>query len=153
MRRRYRRVVQRGLRALLWSSAAFAAAILNAADAMEARVVYRCKAGGVTTFSDRPCDGNAQVFQADDSRVSSYTPGEPVSTTKGVEAPGKKHTIRQKRAASADPEKLAAVCEQVNSALRDIGKKMRSGYNVREGERLREQKSRLEIKRRVRHCR
>ena len=153
MQHRYRRVVQRGLRALLWSSAAFVAAIMNVADAMEARVVYRCKAGGVTTFSDRPCDGNAQAFQADDSRVSSYKLAEPVSTPKGIDAPRTKHTIRKKRPASADPEKIAAVCEQVNSALRDIAKKMRSGYNVREGERLREQKPRLEIKRRARHCR
>jgi hypothetical protein len=154
MRHQHRcRAACRHLRALLWSSAAFAAAIVNVADAMEARVVYRCKSDGVTTFSDRPCDGSAQTYQADDSHVSSYTPNEPASTPTTAEVPRRKHTIRQTRPASADAKKLAAACEHVNDALRDIGRKMRSGYNVREGERLREQKDKLERKRRAGHCR
>ena len=127
-------------------------ATADIAGAIEARVIYRCKANGVTTFSDRPCGDSAQPYAADDSSVSSYAPGEPAAKSTSAARP-KQRKIRQGRGVASDQAKLAAECEHVNAALRDIARKMRSGYGVKEGERLKEKKAQLEQKRRTKRCR
>ena len=135
---------------LLFLAAALATALANVAGAIEARVIYRCKADGVTTLSDRPCAPGAEAYLPDDSRISSYEPSETAEQSKPP-APGARKKIRQKPAADTAAKRIAA-CERVNSSLRDIARKMRSGYNVREGERLRERKAKLEKQRRANHC-
>jgi len=135
---------------LMFFTAALTAAASSGAGAIEARVIYRCKADGVTTLSDRPCVPGAEVYLPDDSRISSYEPSEAAGHPKPPAQQAKKKD-RQKPAA-AQASKRATECERVNGSLRDIGRKMRSGYSVREGERLREQKARLEKKRRAGHC-
>lgn len=134
----------------MFLSATLVAWASNTANAIEARVIYRCKADGVTTLSDRPCAPGAEAFLPDDSRVSGYEPDEAAAPPK-TPATGAKKKARRKPDAAGSSKRLAE-CERVNSSLRDIARKMRSGYTVREGERLLEQKAKLEKKRRANHC-
>lgn len=116
-----------------------------------ARAVYRCKAQGLTTFSDTPCAANAQVYEADTSRVSSFEPVEtPVS--RRAAAPKKVARARQDGSIAAAQARHAAECERVNDALREIESKMRAGYSVQEGERLKERQSKLDKKRKAARC-
>jgi len=127
--------------------------IANVSDAMEARVIYLCKTEQSTTFSDTPCGSDARTYEPDDRLVSRYTPNEVASTrSKDAGATSAKKN-RQKSATSNDRSTHENDCKRLDIALRDIARKMRSGYTARQGERLKERKSTLEQKRRDQHCR
>lgn len=141
------------------TAAAFLTAVLAAfavaqADPVSLRVIYRCEVAGVVTFSDRACGAESQEYEADAGRVSTYAP--PAASQKVVVKT--KQKPRGKRAggsrSSQDSQaKRVADCERIRLALRDIRAKMRSGYGVKEGERLRERQGKLEKRRRAGHCR
>lgn len=123
------------------------------AAAIEARVIYRCTTDGVATFSDKPCGSDARAFQPGDSRLMLYTPVESTAgkaETKHAPTPKKKQ--QQPTDANAR-SKVAHECRRVSEALRAVRQKMRSGYTVDVGERLKQRKSELERQRRERRCR
>ena len=112
-------------------------------------LVYRCTVGGVTTYSDRPCSPDAAPYHPDTSRVSTYDPP-PVSQTAPAAPPPRART----RAPGRETEvRHAAKCERFQSSLREIAARMRSGYNVKQGEQLRARKAKLEQQRRAEKCR
>jgi hypothetical protein len=114
-------------------------------------LVYRCTVGGVTTYSDRPCAPQAVPYQPDTSRVSTYEPPPPSRETAPAEPPRKLPT--RKRAAGSDQVRRAAACDRIRTSLKEIAQRMRAGYDVRQGERLRERKAKLEQQRRAQKCR
>jgi hypothetical protein len=120
--------------------------------ALAAVVIYRCTVQDVTVFSDRPCEPDAVAYEPDTSRVSTYNPPPASPSTKPAPQP----RIERKRgraSAGDDQARHAAVCERLRSGLKDIAAQMRAGYNVKQGERLRERKARLEQQRRAQKCR
>ena len=52
-----------------------------------------------------------------------------------------------------DQVRHAAACERLRNALRDVAARMRAGYNAKQGEQLRERKTKLEQQRRAQKCR
>lgn len=114
-------------------------------------LVYRCTVGGVTTYSDRPCAPEAVPYQPDTSRVSTYDPP-PASRTAPAE-PLRKSPTRRRAPAGADQVRHDAACERIRSSLRDVAARMRAGYDVKQGERLRERKAKLDQQRRAQKCR
>ena len=114
-------------------------------------LVYRCTVGGVTTYSDRPCAPEAVPYQPDTSRVSTYDPPPPGRTEPA--APLRKSPTRKGAAAGADQVRHDAACERISNSLRAVAARMRAGYDVKQGERLRERKARLEQQRRAQKCR
>jgi len=114
-------------------------------------LVYRCTVGGVTTYSDRPCAPEAVPYQPDTSRVSTYDPP-PVSPATAPAEPRRKSPARR-RDTSADQVRHAAACDRIRNSLRDVAERMRAGYDVKQGERLRERKAKLEQQRRAQKCR
>lgn len=120
--------------------------------ALAAVAVYRCTVQDVTVFSDRPCEPDAVVYQPDTSRVSTYTPPPPGPSAKPSPPPRTDRT-RGRDSAGDDQARHAKVCEHLRSGLKEIAAHMRSGYNVKQGEQLRERKARLEQQRRAQKCR
>lgn len=115
-------------------------------------LVYRCTVGGVTTFSDRPCAPEAIPYQPDTSRVSTYDPP-PASPTPAPAQPPPESPTRRRDPSDADQVRHAAACDRIRNSLRDVAARMRAGYDVKQGERLRERKAKLERQRRAQKCR
>jgi hypothetical protein len=115
-------------------------------------LVYRCTVGGVTTFSDRPCAPEAVPYQPDTSRVSTYDPP-PASRIPAPAQPPPESPTRRRDASDADQVRRAAACDRLRNSLRDVAARMRAGYDVKQGERLRERKAQLERQRRAQKCR
>ena len=115
-------------------------------------VVYRCTVNGVTTYSDRPCAPDAAPYQPDTSRVTTYDPP-PVSRTAPHGQPARTSPPRQRGSGRETQLRHAATCERLQNSLREVAARMRSGYNVKQGEQLRARKAKLEQQRRAEKCR
>lgn len=114
-------------------------------------LVYRCTAGGVTTYSDRPCSPDAVAYQPDTSRVSTYDPP-PVSQA-ATPAPARTSPPRKHGSGHDDQVRHAAACERLQNSLHEVAARMRSGYTAKQGEQLRVRKAKLEQQRRAEKCR
>jgi hypothetical protein len=115
-----------------------------------ADTIYRCDINGTVTFADRPCGADAQKFEPNLDRVTNY---EPVATHVVSEV----HS-RPVKQAQSDPSiaqlqaKHAEECRRIRESLGTIRSKMRAGYNVKQGERLKERERKLNESRRAKHC-
>jgi hypothetical protein len=122
------------------------------ADPAAARPIYRCDLGGQSVFSDRPCGSDASTYEADTGRVS-ITQSAPVKISPTQDSGPQE---RRRGAAGGNAQaraRHAATCERIESGLREIRARMRSGYNARQGERLKERQQALQVKRRAARCR
>jgi hypothetical protein len=128
----------------------FALAMICAGSSAGAPTLYRCTVDGVTTYSDRPCAPDAVEYEPDTSRTSTYS-APPASTSAAAAA--KPASPRRRAAAAEDQVRHSAACERLRGALRDVAARMRAGYDVKQGEQLRERKKRLEQQRRAQKCR
>lgn len=137
-------------RAFALAVAMHSAAVL--AQAPPARTLYRCTVAGVTTFSDRPCAADAVPYLPDTTRISTYDPP-PTSRAAASAQPQRTAPARRRASGGEDQVRHAAACERLRNGLRDIAARMRAGYNVKQGEQLRERKTRLEQQRRAQKCR
>jgi Domain of unknown function (DUF4124) len=129
-----------------------------AAESIAAHAIYRCKAAGQITFSDRPCSADAEVHEVAGERADPARAEQPtVAATRPARTAGTaKDTPRRRRSAkpSADAARAKQVaCDGIESRLREVRSKMRSGYGAQEGERLRERQKALQERRRAMRCR
>jgi len=113
--------------------------------------IYRCVVASGTVYSDRPCDAAADPHQIDDSRVTVYTPPPLAERTTASAKPPKKQSTKAPRL--PDPAKHKVACAKLDQGLRDVRTKMRSGYRVGEGERLKARQRQLDERRRTAKCR
>lgn len=118
----------------------------------EAQVtIYRCVGETGTVYSDLPCAQNAGPHQLDDSRVTVYEA--PADQQHVTTAPAKPVKAKPpKKARLADPAKHRLSCSRLEQALRDVRTKMRTGYGVKEGERLKARQRQLDQRRRLEKC-
>lgn len=111
--------------------------------------IYRCVADGVTTYSDRPCSGQAELHELDLDAMNTY---QAPQVTAAARAP----VSRAKRTARAEPDRNATrreMCARTARSLKEIANTMRSGYRAKEGERLRARQSKLRDQQREARCR
>jgi hypothetical protein len=133
--------------------------LLPAAPVTATPAVYRCEANGVTVYSDRPCAHGAQVHEIDTSRITVYEAEQaaqgPDSRRPDKKPPGKESARKSKSRARAAPDadKHRADCDKLDASLRDIRTKMRTGYGIKEGERLKARYRDLTGRRRALKCR
>lgn len=115
-------------------------------------VIYRCEGQGGVVYSDRACAAGADPHELDDSRVTIYTP-EPVAD-RASPAPSTKpsKSRRPKPKKLADPAEQRSDCAKLDRGLRDIRARMRAGYGVQEGERLKARQRQLTEQRRAQKC-
>jgi hypothetical protein len=111
--------------------------------------IYRCEANGVPVYSDRPCAEGAQPHEVDSSRVTVYESEQAPAQHAGKEPTRKPKTHPR---AAQDPAKHKATCDKLNDSLRDIRTKMRTGYGIKEGERLKARQRDLAGRRRALKC-
>ena len=113
--------------------------------------IYRCLGEAEAVYSDRPCSPSADPHEIDDSRVTVYTPtpADKPATTASAK------TIKARPPSKTrlpDPDKHRLACARLEQSLRDIRNKMRSGYGVEEGERLKTRQRQLDQRRRLQKC-
>jgi hypothetical protein len=121
-----------------------------------AETIYRCESAGGLVFSDRPCAANAGIHETEDGRVTVYD-APPISkrASEPRSEPGKAAGLAQKRAA-AHAKHLAkhqATCAKLKESLREVQTRLRTGYGVKEGERLKTRQRQLAERRRTEKCR
>jgi hypothetical protein len=137
--------------AYIWMWACAGASAVAAPLVNAAAEIYRCEIAGVATYEDRPCSANAARYVPDAARINTYAPP-PVRS----DAPPGSHKPRRRGAPrasiAAEQRKHAEECRRIEDSLRDIQSKMRSGYNAKEGERLRARKAKLAERRRAHKC-
>jgi hypothetical protein len=121
-----------------------------------AETIYRCESTGGLVFSDRPCAPNAQIHKTEDGRVTVYD-APPISerASQPRSKPAKTAQSAQKRAAAhaKHQAKHQATCAKLTQSLREVQTKLRTGYGVKEGERLKTRQRQLAERRRTEKCR
>lgn len=118
-----------------------------------AGTIYRCDSAGGLVYSDKPCATDATVHASDGSRVTVYE-APPISER--ASQPRSKPSAISKPArssAAATPAKHQAACEKLEQSLREVRTKLRTGYRVKEGERLKTRQRQLDERRRKEKCR
>lgn len=120
--------------------------------AVSAGTIYRCESGGALVFSDRPCAADAAVHESHGSRVSVY---DAPSISKRASEPRPKASGAGKSAQknAAAYAKHQATCAKLDQSLSEVRTKLRSGYGVKEGERLKARQRQLAQRRRTEKCR
>lgn len=115
--------------------------------------VFRCTANGVVTFSDRPCGEDAQSYEADESRISTFTPPSKVATSRTAAVSQPKPAAPANRESIAEAQaKHAESCARIARSLSEIRSHMRAGYNAKQGERLNKRQRKLTAQRREQRC-
>ena len=116
--------------------------------------IYRCAVNGAVVFADHPCD-RAPSKVVELSPVNSYHAPAVAKSTHKTEARHPKGRARLRRTDdSIALEQLRAErqCRRWAEQLADIAEKMRTGYTIPEGERLKARQRRLEARRREERC-
>jgi hypothetical protein len=121
-----------------------------------AETIYRCESSGGLVFSDRPCAANAEIHKTDDGRVTVYDA--PPISQRASEPPSKpaKTARSAQKSAAAHAKHLAkhqATCAKLNQSLREVQTRLRTGYGVKDGERLKTRQRQLAERRRTEKCR
>jgi hypothetical protein len=120
--------------------------------------IYRCNSDGNVIYSDRPCAAGAVVHESDSSRVTVYE-APPISEHASVPRPAARNKSADKRAQKNNQQSAIAAakrqqnCAKLEQALRDTRTKLRTGYGVKEGERLKARQRQLAERRRQQKCR
>lgn len=114
--------------------------------------IYRCDSDGAVVYSDRPCAADAAVYKNGDSRVTVYEA--PAVSARASSRTGEPPTRKAKshRKAGVSLEQRHAECAKLDQSLRDVRTKMRTGYGVKEGERLKARQRQLMERRRNEKC-
>lgn len=122
----------------------------SCANAASAPTIFRCVENDVVAYSDRPCGADASEYAPSDARIS-ILEVTPPARTKAVRAKPKPARDDTASIAAAQREH-ARDCSKIERSMRDIRLKMRSGYDVKEGERLRDRQRKLAAEHREWHC-
>ena len=137
-----RRTLCAGGLALLSSTSSLAAAA----------TIYRCESAGGLVFSDRPCAANAEIHKTDGGRVTVYD-APPISKRASAPRPKVSNAARSARKSAAARVKHQAACAKLEASLREVRSRLRTGYGVKEGERLKTRQRQLAERRRTEKCR
>ena len=125
-----------------------ALALLN--TVATAAAIYRCETAAGLVFSDRPCAADAAIHESHDERVTVY---DAPSISKRASEPRAKPAPRPTQKHAKAAAKHQEICAKLDRSLREVRTKLRTGYGVKEGERLKARQRELAEKRRTEKCR
>jgi hypothetical protein len=117
-----------------------------------AETIYRCESGDRLIYSDRPCAADAAVHISDGSRVTVYD-APPISERASTPRSKASKASKSARNTAAADAKRREACARLEQSLREVRAKLRTGYGVKEGERLNARRSQLAQRRRSEKCR
>ncbi len=126
--------------------AAMMATSAATADAPASRTIFKCRSLEGLIFSDHPCGPSSEPYRPDLKSVSVV---EAVVAPVTTVTP---HPVPAARQASRAVASRAQICARLDQSLHKIVATMRSGYGVKQGERLKERKRELEARRRAEKC-
>lgn len=137
---------------------ALAATLLMTRDSSGGDRIFRCESGGKVTYSDRGCGENAEQAEIEPGPLNSFSPESSAKSRASADATSaasKKAAPRKARDGSIAIEQQRAQqkCQRLADRLTTIEVKLRRGYTVDQGERLREQRRQIEQQRRTERCR
>lgn len=147
-----------------WMSAAAWLAVSSVAAA-DSPPIYRCESDGTVVFSDRTCGVDASLHESDGSTVTFYEAPKtspPASAFHGrqpgarrseSESPSVRRHRREADQLRRAEERRRAACARLEQQLQDIRNRMRGGYGVNEGERMKTRQKQLGERRRQEKCR
>jgi hypothetical protein len=117
------------------------------------RPIYRCSEAGVATYSDRPCGASTDVYSWSTPAPAETVSVAPATVSKRYEAkPTRARRERGVRATSR-AEVRPNECQRLTAELRQLKSRMRAGYGVVEGERLRDRQRSVGARHRELRCR
>lgn len=124
-----------------WAGAVHAAGPVSA-------TIYRCTQNGITVYSDIACSGLDGATKVEVRAANGYTPAVVANQTRKAAAPAK--IARRTPAVNDDVRRNK--CQSLQRSLDQVHSKMRAGYRVREGERLRDREAQLDERLRQERC-
>jgi hypothetical protein len=116
------------------------------------KTIYRCESPGGLIYSDRPCAADAAIHESDDSKVTVYD-APPISKRASEPRARAATAARSIRKSANVHAKHQAACARLDESLREVRTKLRTGYGVKEGERLKARQRQLAERRRAEKCR
>lgn len=122
------------------------------AQGTNARAIYRCEAGGVLTFSDRPCKQGAEPYELDAKVLNTFEPPPVQPSARRLATKSQSRKSGKKSSGSADPGNRKEKCERLSQSLKSLRSKQRSGYKAREADRLKERETKLKSQLREARC-
>jgi hypothetical protein len=129
-----------------------AAALVLFSSVAGAQTIYQCESGGGLVYSDRPCAADAAVHASDGNLVTVYD-APPISAHASTPRSKASKASKAARKAAADDVKHRQTCAKLEQSLRELRSRLRTGYGVKEGERLKARHSQLTQRRRSEKCR
>lgn len=112
--------------------------------------VYRCVVEEVVTFSDRPCDEEAKHYVPASEWVSTVEVEKPSASA--PRTPARKAPSSPTNSIAAAQKKHKEECARLEDALREVRSKLRAGYDVKQGERLKDRNRKLNADLRSKRC-
>jgi len=137
--------------------ALYTCALVLLNTAVAAATIYRCESESGLVYSDRPCAAGAEIHTSDGSRVTVYE-APPISERASeprskLSKTTKSTAAKSARKSAAADAKRQVTCAKLEQSLREVRTKLRTGYGVKEGERLKSRQHQLAERRRMEKCR
>ena len=114
--------------------------------------IYRCEIDGVPTFSDRQCGPELEPIPTTALNVSEAPPAAAKAPVASKSKSARSERRQDPALKTPTQDKRADACAKLTLSLQEIRSKMRSGYGVKEGERLRERQNSLRERQKMAHC-
>jgi hypothetical protein len=128
------------------------ASLVAASSSQAADRIFRCESEGKVTFSDRGCAESDGQTEVQPGRLNSFDT-EPASKKPAAarvsDVPNRKP---RDSSIALEQQRAQQKCQRLADRLTAIEVKMRRGYSIEEGERLREQRRQIEQQRRTERC-
>src|SRR5262249_19446196 len=112
---------------------------------------YRCETAAGVTYADRPCGPSSQPILLDAEAINTYHPP-PETHTALRTVKEKPKPSRESASAERAAAKKAEECRKIAASLGDIRERMRTGYDVATGEKLRQTERKLQARAREDKC-
>jgi hypothetical protein len=117
-----------------------------------AQTIYRCESAAGLVFSDRPCAADAEIHTSDQGHVTVYD-APPISKRASESRSRASSAARSARKSASAQAKHRVACGKLDQSLREVRTRLRTGYGVKEGERLKARQRQLAERRRMEKCR
>ena len=117
-----------------------------------AATIYRCEGASGLIFSDTPCAADAEVHSSESGRVTVYD-APPISKRASEPRAKPTNSAKSARKSAAADAKRQATCAKLEQSIREVRTRLRTGYGVKEGERLKARQHQLAERRRSEKCR
>jgi len=105
--------------------------------AADGALIYRCETASGLVFADRPCGDDALTVPLDRDAINTYSPAATAAPQLSKSSVASRAKVARPRLAYPSDNRR---CTALRSRIARLDARMRQGYDVRMGERLREER-------------